>query len=212
MADQFMKRDGKLTDNILEEEKSKGGTNVAAMSRKGEIMKLFKEVQETQKTLNENLLKELQAQIEEQTLILNSINASVSEFVERINKAICLKLEQVKLAARNPLRVDDCPDCTFKLDDFQPTFIKYVGSKLILAWGYKLQGNKNQLIWEDSNQLYFFSSDDLHLIATVSCKSKAVKVFSAVGSQNDVYVACERKILIFGKQDLKLKKQINMEN
>ena len=44
MADQFMKRDGKLTDNILEEEKSKGGTNVAAMSRKGEIMKLFKEV------------------------------------------------------------------------------------------------------------------------------------------------------------------------
>ena len=207
-----MKRDGKLTDNILEEEKSKGGTNVAAMSRKGEIMKLFKEVQDTQRTLNENLLKELQAQIEEQTLILNSINASVSEFVERINKAICLKLEQVKLAARNTLRVDDCPDCTFKLDDFQPTFIKYVGSKLILAWGYKLQGNKNQLIWEDSNQLYFFSSDDLHLIATVSCKSKAVKVFSAVGSQNDVYVACERKILIFGKQDLKLKKQINMEN
>ena len=47
MASQFMKRDGKLTDNILEEEKSKGGTNVAAMSRKGEIMKLFKEVQET---------------------------------------------------------------------------------------------------------------------------------------------------------------------
>ena len=116
------------------------------------------------------------------------------------------------MAARNTLRVDDCPDCTFKLDDFQPTFIKYVGSKLILAWGYKLQGHQNQLVWEDSNQLYFFSSDDLHLIATVSCKSKSVKVFSAVGSQNDVYVACERKILIFGKQDLKLKKQINMEN
>ena len=47
MANQFMKRDGKLTDNILEDEKSKGGTNVAAMSRKGEIMKLFKEVQDT---------------------------------------------------------------------------------------------------------------------------------------------------------------------
>ena len=30
-----------------------------------------------------------------------------------------------------------------KLDDFQPTYIKYVGSKLILAWGYKLQGNQN---------------------------------------------------------------------
>ena len=47
MADQFMKRDGKLTDNILDEEKNKGGTNVAAMTRKGEILKLFKEVQET---------------------------------------------------------------------------------------------------------------------------------------------------------------------
>lgn len=45
MADQFMNRDGKLTDNILEEEKAVGGTNVAATTRKGEIMKLFKEVQ-----------------------------------------------------------------------------------------------------------------------------------------------------------------------
>lgn len=61
MADQFMRRDGKLTDNIIEEEKTKGGTNVAAMSRKGEIMKLFKEVQDTQQTLNENLLRELKA-------------------------------------------------------------------------------------------------------------------------------------------------------
>ena len=113
-----MKRDGKLTDKVIDEEKSLGGTNVAAMSRKGEIMKLFREVQDTQQTLNENLLKELKVQIEEQTLILNSINASVSEFVDRINKAICLKLEQVKLAAHNTLRLDDCPDCTFKLDDF----------------------------------------------------------------------------------------------
>ena len=47
MADQFMRRDGKLTDNIIQEEKTLGGTNVAAMSRKGEIMKLFKEVQDT---------------------------------------------------------------------------------------------------------------------------------------------------------------------
>ena len=93
MANQFMQKDSKLTDNIIEEEKTMGGTNVAAMSRKGEIMKLFKEVQETQHTLNENLLRELKAQIDEQNLILNSINASVSEFVERINKAICLKLE-----------------------------------------------------------------------------------------------------------------------
>jgi len=46
----------------------------------------------------------------------------------------------------------------------------------------------------------------------VSCKSKSVKVFSAVGSQNDIYVACERKILVFGKSDLKLKKQIVMEH
>ena len=61
MADQFMRRDGKLTDNIIQEEKNLGGTNVAAMSRKGEIMKLFKEVQDTQQTLNENLLRELKA-------------------------------------------------------------------------------------------------------------------------------------------------------
>ena len=50
------------------------------------------------------------------------------------------------------------------------------------------------------------------MIATVNCKSKAVKVFSAVGSNSDVYVALERKILIFGKNNLQLKKQINMEN
>ena len=49
------------------------------------------------------------------------------------------------------------------------------------------------------------------MVASVSCKSKSVKVFSAVGSQNDIYVACERKILVFGKSDLKLKKQIVME-
>ena len=131
-----------------------------------------------------------------------AINASVTEFVDRIHKAINLKLEQVQLAARNSLRLDENPDCTMKLDDFQPTYIKYVGSKLILAWGYKLQGNANQLVWEDSNQLYFFSSDDLSLIATVSCKSKAVKVFAAIGSAKDVYVALDRKILIFGKTDL----------
>jgi len=80
-----------------------------------------------------------------------------------------------------------------------------------LAWGYKLQGHQNQLIWEDSNQIYFFSSDDLRRIATVNCKDKAVKVFAAIGSAKDVYVACERKILIFSKADLKLKKQIVMD-
>jgi len=158
------------------------------------------------------LIKEVKSQVAEQQLILNGINASVAEFTERINKAINLKLEQVKLAANNTLRLDDCPDCTKKLDDFQPTFIKYVGSKLILAWGYKLQGNQNQLVWEDSNQIYFFSADDLRLVASVSCKSKSVKVFSAVGSQKDIYVACERKILIFGKSDLKLKKQIMLDH
>ena len=36
-------------------------------------------------------------------------------------------------------------------------------------------------------------------------------MFSAVGSQTEVYVACERKILIFSKADLKLKKQIVMD-
>jgi len=46
------------------------------------------------------------------------VNASVAEFVERINKAINLKLEQISLAARNSLRLDDCPDYTQKLDDF----------------------------------------------------------------------------------------------
>lgn len=39
-----------------------------------------------------------------------------------------------------------------------------------------------------------------------------MKVFSAVGSQNDIYVAAERKILVFGKSDLKLKKQITFEH
>ena len=67
------------------------------------------------------------------------------------------------------------------------------------------------MIWQDSSQIYFFSSDDLSLIATVNCKDKAVKVFSAVGSATEVYVACERKILIFSKADLKLKKQIIMD-
>jgi len=43
--------------------------------------------------LNTNLLRELKAQIAEQNLTLNSVNASVAEFVERINKAINLKLE-----------------------------------------------------------------------------------------------------------------------
>jgi len=52
----------------------------------------------------------------------------------------------------------------------------------------------------------------LRLVASVSCKSKSVRVFSAVGSQNEVYVATERKILVFGKNDLKLKKQIVMEH
>lgn len=209
MCDQFVKKDGKLTDQVIEDSVA---TNVAANTRKGQIMRLFSEVQQTQMTLNQNLLAELKIQIEEQTTILGAINASVSEFVDRINKAINLKLEQVQLAARNTLRIDDCPDCSIKLDDFQPTYIKYVGSKLILAWGYKLQGHANQLVWEDSHQVYFFSSDDLRLIATVSCKSKSVKVFSAVGSNKDIYVALERKILIFGKADLKLKKQINMEH
>ena len=67
-------------------------------------------------------------------------------------------------------------------------------------------------MWEDSEEIYFFSAEDLRLVATVSSKSKSVKVFSAVGSQTDIYVACERKILVFGKADLKLKKQIVMEH
>ncbi len=57
-----------------------------------------------------------------------------------------------------------------------------MGSKLILAWGYKLQGNKNQLVWEDSEDIYFFDAETLRLVASVSSKSKSVKVFSAVGS------------------------------
>ena len=63
--------------------------------------------------------------------------------MERIHKAIQLKLEQVTLGSQLTLRVDDSPDFTKKLDDFQPTYIKYVGSKLILAWGYTLQGHQN---------------------------------------------------------------------
>lgn len=49
MADQFMGRDGKLTDKIIEETKQQ---NQAANSRKREILKLFNEVQSTQNTLN----------------------------------------------------------------------------------------------------------------------------------------------------------------
>ena len=41
MADQFMGRDGKLTDKIIEETNK---TNQAANTRKKEIMKLFNEV------------------------------------------------------------------------------------------------------------------------------------------------------------------------
>ena len=90
MADQFMGRDGKLTDKIIEETKQQ---NQAANTRKREIMKLFSEVQTTQNTLNQNLLAELKFQIDEQTTILAAINASVNEFVDRIYKAINLKLE-----------------------------------------------------------------------------------------------------------------------
>jgi len=90
MADQFMGRDGKLTDKIIEETKQQ---NQAANVRKREIMKLFNEVQSTQNTLNQNLLAELKFQIDEQTTILSAINASVNEFVDRIYKAINLKLE-----------------------------------------------------------------------------------------------------------------------
>jgi hypothetical protein len=46
-------------------------------------------------------VRELTNQINEHNGLLNNINSSVSEFVERINKAINLKLEQVKLAAYN---------------------------------------------------------------------------------------------------------------
>ena len=62
------------------------------------------------------------------------------------------------------------------------------------------------MVWEDSESIYFFSAEDLRLVASVSAKSKSVKVFSAVGSANDIYVACERKVLVFGKSDLRLKK------
>jgi len=179
MCSQYMLSDGKITDEVIADS---NGTNIVANQRKREIFNLFTEVQRTQKQLNENLIKELKMQVSEQNMLLNNINSSVSEFVERIDKAINLKLEQVKLAAHNTLRIDDCPDITRKLDDFQPTYIKYVGSKLILAWGYKLQGNKNQLVWEDSEDIYFFDAETLRLVASVSSKSKSVKVFSAVGS------------------------------
>lgn len=135
MCNQFLNKDSAITQKVIDETK---GTNAPANSRKRDIMGLFSEVQKTQQQLNENLIREIKNQINEHNSLLNNINSSVSEFVERIYKAINLKLEQVKLASYNTLRIDDCPDCTKKLDDFQPTFIKYVGSKLIMAWGYKL--------------------------------------------------------------------------
>lgn len=61
-------------------------------------------------------------------------------------------------------------------------------------------------MWEDSNEIFFFSAEDLRLLAKVSCKSKSVKVYSAVGSQKDIYVAADKKILVFGKTNLELKK------
>ena len=45
----------------------------------------------------------------------------------------------------------------------------------------------------------------------MSCKAKSVKVYSAIGSHKDIYVACDKKVLVFGKQDLKLKKQIVLD-
>lgn len=66
-------------------------------------------------------------------------------------------------------------------------------------------------MWEDSNEIFFFSAEDLRLVAKVSCKAKSVKVYSAIGSQKDIYVACDKKVLVFGKQDLKLKKQIVLD-
>ena len=44
MCEQFMNKDGKMTDDIIEEAKR---TIAAANTRKGEIMKLFQEVQKT---------------------------------------------------------------------------------------------------------------------------------------------------------------------
>lgn len=107
MCNKFMTTDGKITDKVIADT---NGTNVVANQRKREIFNLFSEVQKTQKQLNENLIKELEAQVTEQNMLLNNINSSVSEFVERIDKAINLKLEQVKLAAHNTLRIDDCAD------------------------------------------------------------------------------------------------------
>lgn len=100
-------------------------------------------MQSTQQQLNGNLLKEIQNKITENTSIQSGINASVAEFVERIHKAILLKTNQIHLGSRLTLRLDDSPDFTKKLDDFQPTYIKYVGSNLLLAWGYTLQGHQN---------------------------------------------------------------------
>lgn len=44
MCDQFMQKDGKMTNEIIEESKK---TIVSANTRKGEILKLFNEVQKT---------------------------------------------------------------------------------------------------------------------------------------------------------------------
>ena len=45
MCDQYIKRDGVMTDGVLKDQIS--GTMVTANARKGEIMKLFTEVQKT---------------------------------------------------------------------------------------------------------------------------------------------------------------------
>jgi hypothetical protein len=63
MCEQYIKRDGVMTDGVLKDQIS--GTMVTANARKGEILKLFSEVQKTQQTLNTNLLRELKAQIAE---------------------------------------------------------------------------------------------------------------------------------------------------
>lgn len=111
----------------------------------------------------------------------------------------------------NKVRLDKLPDCVQTFDDYKPTFVKYVGSNLILTWGQTLKEPKSRGIWRDSTELFFFSADDLTLVAKVSCHIKPVKVFSAVGSQKDIFVACENKVLIFGKKDLTLKKQLHLD-
>lgn len=88
MVTQYMGNDIKITKKVIEETHG-----VVANSRKRDILNLFTEVQKTQQQLNENLVKELTAQINERSSLLNNINSSVSEFVERIDKAINLKLE-----------------------------------------------------------------------------------------------------------------------